>query len=141
MLAFVALIAVVYGQANPCDDEFLQFLPHPDRCESFIMCMIGRPVTLTCDPLFIWDQPNRRCRLGSHDTCEFRFGPEPSCEDVLFSIHYREDTCTEFFMCMLGERINFRCGPGEIFDIYNRACVPGDSFLCIADDPTPYNKV
>jgi hypothetical protein len=42
---------------------------------------------------------------------------------------------------MLGERINFSCGPGEIFDSYTRACVPGDDFLCIADAPTPYKQI
>lgn len=143
MLAIAALFVFVHAQtpANVCDGELMLFLPHPDRCQSFIMCMLETPVTMTCDPNFIWDQRQRRCRLGSHDTCQFRFGAEPSCEDVLFSIHYQYDTCTRFFMCMLGERINFTCGPGEIFEIYYRACVPGDDFLCIADAPTPYKQI
>lgn len=138
VFALLAIVAGAYALDELCDDELFAFRAHPDRCESFIMCMMNRAITFTCDNNFIWDQDRSRCRLGNPHTCEFRFGPEPSCEDQLFSIHYQEDTCTAFFICMMGRRIDFTCGDGEIFDSYNTACVPGDSFLCIPDAPQPY---
>jgi Chitin binding Peritrophin-A domain len=50
--------------------------------------------------------------------------------DEFLLFHHREDTCTEFFVCMMGNRIDFSCDPGEIFDVSRRRCFPGDDILC-----------
>ncbi|KAG5673445.1 hypothetical protein PVAND_003491 [Polypedilum vanderplanki] len=132
LIAIAVFIAAVY--ANECEDELMAFRPNPDDCQAFFMCMLGQRVDFRCDQDFIFDAPRRRCRLGSAETCEFRFGPEPSCEDELLLFHHREDTCTEFFMCMLGRRVDFTCEADDIFDITRRRCVPGDDFLCQPHD-------
>lgn len=130
----VLLGVMAFAHSNECEDQMLAFQRNPDNCQAFFMCMLSQRVDFVCDADFIFDDTRRRCRLGNPETCEYRFGPEPSCEDQLLLFHHREDTCTEFFMCMLGQRVDFACDAGEIFDGQRNRCVPGDDFLCQPHD-------
>lgn len=142
VLVIISLFVVAYAQDNVCDDTLVSWHENPDDCQAFFMCMLSRRVDFRCDANFIFDASRRRCRLGSAETCEFRFGPEPSCEDQLLLFHHREDTCTEFFVCMLSRRIDFRCDEGDIFDLATRRCVRGDPFYCeVYQSPDPYKQI
>lgn len=76
MILLVALVAVASSQNldNVCDDTLILFGRHPDDCQRYFMCMLNQRVDFVCEDDFIFDEDRRRCRLGSRDTCEFRFG-------------------------------------------------------------------
>ena len=74
VIALLALAAIASAQTNICDDQVLLFGRDPDDCSRHFTCMLGQRVDFQCDPDFIYDVDRRRCRLGSWQTCEFRFG-------------------------------------------------------------------
>lgn len=58
--------------ANPmpkCTDEGLYSMPHPSKCEYFIMCMDGIQTIQQCDAFHQWDVPAQRCLIKDRATC------------------------------------------------------------------------
>ncbi|CRK92521.1 CLUMA_CG006070, isoform A [Clunio marinus] len=57
-------------------------------------------------------------------------GQEIDCSEEFFRVSRREGSCVDFFICMIGQRIDFSCDPGDIFDVDRIACRPGDAETC-----------
>lgn len=75
VFALLVLAAIASAQLDDvCNDQNLKFGVNPDDCSRYFMCMLGQRVDFQCDQDFIFDADLRRCRLGSRETCEFRFG-------------------------------------------------------------------
>lgn len=64
----------------------------------------------------------------------FAFAPaltqEINCAEEFFRVSRREGSCQHFFVCMIGQRVDFSCDEGEIFDEDRIACRRGDSDTC-----------
>lgn len=52
------------------------------------------------------------------------------CYETLFSVSRHENSCQDFFVCMLSRRVDFSCDHGEIFDEQRIACRRGDADTC-----------
>jgi hypothetical protein len=61
------------------------------------------------------------------------FTQELNCEDEFFRASRREDSCVEFFICMIGRRVDFFCDEGDIFYEPGMVCAPGNAETCIFD--------
>lgn len=55
---------------------------------------------------------------------------EIDCREEFFRVSRREGSCVDFFVCMVGGRVDFSCDEGEIFDEERIACRPGDAVSC-----------
>lgn len=58
--------------ANPlpkCNSAGLYSMPHPSRCEYFIMCMDGLQTIQQCDAFHRWDVIDQRCVIKDRATC------------------------------------------------------------------------
>lgn len=64
----------------------------------------------------------------------FAFAPalaqEIDCTEEFFRVSRREGSCQDFFVCMIGGRVDFSCDAGHIFDEDRIACRPGDTETC-----------
>jgi hypothetical protein len=58
------------------------------------------------------------------------FGQEFSCEDEFFRVSRRAGSCQDFFVCMIGGRVDFSCDAGEIFDPVRIQCRAGNRDTC-----------
>lgn len=54
---------------------------------------------------------------------------EIDCSEEFFRVG-RLESCQDFFVCMIGGRIDFSCDDGDIFDEDNVSCRPGDADTC-----------
>ena len=53
--------------ANFCDGtEIVHFLSHPDNCIQFVMCLLGSPTIIDCQPNQVYDENTSRCEPGKH---------------------------------------------------------------------------
>lgn len=55
---------------------------------------------------------------------------EIDCRDEFFRVSRRAGSCQDFFVCMIGGRVDFSCDDGEIFDENRIACRQGDADTC-----------
>jgi hypothetical protein len=60
------------------------------------------------------------------------------CEDTFFDVGRNEESCSDFFVCMLNRRLDFFCDEGTIFDEEQIECRPGNAETC-EFDPTTTN--
>lgn len=42
----------------------VEFLPHPESCINYILCVLEFPTVLDCEPNQIYNQANSRCEPG-----------------------------------------------------------------------------
>ena len=65
----------------------------------------------------------------------FAFTPtltqEIDCTEEIFRVSRREGSCQDFFVCLIGGRVDFSCDSGDIFDEERIECRPGDSETCV----------
>jgi hypothetical protein len=52
------------------------------------------------------------------------------CEDTFFSVGRSEESCVDFFVCMLNRRVDFFCDEGTIFDEDQIECRTGNADTC-----------
>lgn len=52
-----------------CDLTGLYSMPHPYRCDYFIMCMDGRQTVQQCDAFHRWDVISQKCLIKDRATC------------------------------------------------------------------------
>lgn len=55
---------------------------------------------------------------------------EIDCTEEFFRVSRRENSCRDFFICMIGGRVDFSCDEGDIFDEDRITCRPGDHETC-----------
>ena len=64
----------------------------------------------------------------------FAFAPalaqDIDCADEFFRVSRRADSCQDFFVCMIGSRVDFSCDAGQIFDEIRIQCRPGNAETC-----------
>lgn len=62
---------------------------------------------------------------------------EIDCTEEFFRVGRRENSCQDFFVCMVGGRINFACDDGDIFDEDLITCREGNADTCDFAPTTP----
>lgn len=141
MIAFACAPAL--AQEVDCTEEFFRVGRRGDSCQDYFICMVGGRVDFSCDDGEIFDEERIRCRRGSVDTCEFMplEIPSDACEDEFLRVVEHPDPflCSQFFVCMNFNIVEFRCDAGYIFSAYARRCIPGDQDTCRETESTPYD--
>lgn len=52
--------------ADFCDTvEPVEFLPHPDDCTKYVLCILGTPTILECGPNQVFSITSGRCEPGN----------------------------------------------------------------------------
>lgn len=60
------------GDASPlpkCSAAGRYSMPHPLRCEYFLMCIDGQQTVQQCDAFHAWDVVSQRCLIKDRATC------------------------------------------------------------------------
>ncbi|XP_030372032.1 uncharacterized protein LOC115622270 [Scaptodrosophila lebanonensis] len=52
-----------------CPSEKQSYLPHPEDCSKYYICIIGKPVLTTCPKGLFWDQKSGYCDLAKYVKC------------------------------------------------------------------------
>lgn len=63
----------------------------------------------------------------------FLFAPSNAqidCREEFFRVSRTGDSCVNFFVCMIGQRVDFFCDATLIFDEQRVICRPGDHVTC-----------
>lgn len=126
-------------------------LEHPDRCDWYISCTLGRATIGRCDWQTIFNIGRERCVPGDRDTCEFfdvtttlpdwwtpvTGGPDFNVNDFCIveivgntAVVPHPQRCDWYITCILGRGTVDRCGWMHIFNDYIGRCLPGDPDTC-----------
>jgi len=53
--------------ADICDGiELFEFLPHPDNCAQYVLCLMGIPTILDCESDHIYNKDSQTCEPGKN---------------------------------------------------------------------------
>ncbi|KAL7014689.1 hypothetical protein ACKWTF_016069 [Chironomus riparius] len=78
LFVILFLISSIFVSTNAripegfCDDtEIVEFLPHPENCFQFVLCIMQLPTVVDCEANQIFNEETSRCEDGDPVTCEF----------------------------------------------------------------------
>lgn len=104
-------------------------------CTGYVRCLAGKTAEKrTCLHDQYFDPESRRC-LFNNRKCKII---QPSSECLQLEVGYYQDktpssSCRNYFFCYNGNRTNFQCQNGQIFDGEN--CVLTNSYVCPNKNP------
>jgi hypothetical protein len=105
--------------------------------------MVGGRVDFSCNAGEIFDLDRTTCRRGDAETCEFLplEIPANECDNDFLRISAHPDPflCSQFFVCMNFNTVEFRCDAGYIYSEYAQRCIPGDWETCEETESTPFD--
>lgn len=125
-------------------------LPHPQRCDWYIDCIVGRATIGRCGWQLIYSENFERCVPGDPDTCEFfdvttswpdhtpvTGGPDFNINDFCVvsivgnvEVVAHPQRCDWYITCIAGSGTIGRCGWQQIFSNRVRRCMAGDPETC-----------
>lgn len=118
-----------------CNGKTNGFSSDPRRgCSGYVKCAQGKTVeSLECSQSHYFDPDSRRCVLEKVLTKRKCQEPISSNECLQLEMGYYQDktiesSCQKYFFCFNGNRSNFECANGKVFDGEN--CVRSNSYVC-----------
>lgn len=60
-----------------CPEAGIFWIPHPNTCEYYFMCVNGTPILHHCSPGLFWDSANNRCDVKENAVCSINPQPQP----------------------------------------------------------------
>lgn len=108
-------------------------------CSAYVKCAQERTVeTLECTQNHYFDPESRRCVLEKVLTKRKCQESMISNECLQLEMGYYQDktiesSCQKYFFCYNGNRTNFECANGKVFDGEN--CVRSSSYVCPSHSP------
>ncbi|XP_058465516.1 uncharacterized protein LOC131439033 [Malaya genurostris] len=105
--------------------------PHPYDCDKYIMCDINETVEVPCPEDTIVEPGSIECVPGDRNTCLFY---EDFCQNNDDGMYPHPNECNSFIFCQNNQSLIQLCPPGDVFEITEQKCVPGNMVTC-----TPLN--
>ncbi|KXJ73331.1 hypothetical protein RP20_CCG016068 [Aedes albopictus] len=105
-------------------------VPHPDRCNQYVVCSGGSSLVQDCPTGLILRPEVPICVAGNSDTCEFMDGVCAGRPDSYVIEH--PNYCGWFIWCQNGQTNVFQCPANEILRPDMQFCVPGEDDTCEA---------
>lgn len=105
-------------------------------CTGYVRCASGQTLDhRRCNADQFFDPEKRRCTSNSRKQCK---SIENSSECVELAAGFYQDktsasSCRNYFFCHNGNRTNYQCQGGSIFDGEN--CVPSNTYVCPNQNP------
>uniref|UniRef100_A0A182YIS6 Chitin-binding type-2 domain-containing protein n=1 Tax=Anopheles stephensi TaxID=30069 RepID=A0A182YIS6_ANOST len=142
---------------NPCaSNQGIAYLPHPQDCNRYYMCMDQQMLERTCAAGETFDIYTSKCGPSETSTCILYPKPPTNPEDVptpptpppnllpLFgcpatgtvNVPHPFD-CNLYYLCVEGQAFQLSCGPNLVFDIQINQCNRPEDSICAADLVTP----
>jgi Chitin binding Peritrophin-A domain len=121
----------IEGLSCPAEDDMdnLVFIPHPEDCSLYYLCLGGNKLPLSCGNGFHWSVEAQACMAKEDAGCEDFDDTEECPETGIKEISHPED-CELFILCINGQEFERSCPPGLHFSRETRSCVSPDVAEC-----------
>lgn len=108
-----------------------KFVPSPQSCNHYVVCMNGEAATGTCPPGYQFDVANQNCANHGGVDCS-------QCASIgTVSLPNKED-CSKYFQCTFGTRTPMTCPPGFMFDSTLGSCNTAHLVQCPGQPEYPW---
>ncbi|XP_058836814.1 uncharacterized protein LOC131693198 [Topomyia yanbarensis] len=111
------------------NSPFGSVFPHPDNCAKYVRCAVNVVSEIPC-PLYHIVRPGTiECVPGDPATCQLL---EDLCIDRNDEKIPHPIDCDSYIQCHEHQSAILVCPPGEIFDVTEQNCIPGNTVTCEA---------
>ncbi|XP_049298658.1 peritrophin-1-like [Anopheles funestus] len=125
---------------NNCPPDGIVYLPIPDVCDRFTICIGGVAFEGVCDDNLYFDAELQECNLKNETDCVvnpcIQPPPDPPVE---LEIYPNPANCQQYLLCLQGEPIIRNCAPNLFFDPTLLHCVEAED--CIEETATVMNEL
>uniref|UniRef100_A0A336K6H2 CSON015610 protein n=1 Tax=Culicoides sonorensis TaxID=179676 RepID=A0A336K6H2_CULSO len=112
-----------------CNKNDIHYLPHPFKCNEYILCFDGNAVPQVCAPGLNFNLKTNRCVPKREAPC---VSDGTICgNDETFVLENIYD-CNSFYLCFNGSPVPLQCAPGQDWDQEKEICVVKGNSNCRA---------
>ncbi|XP_070492578.1 peritrophin-48-like [Chironomus tepperi] len=125
LLIFIAVIVKFQSSAAQiigpvCQDNKLQWLPHPTDCSRYYVCQNSILFPRSCAPGLLFNNLSGQCRLPQFSFCALSCPLNDQPSNLVFLPDFHD--CSRYFICDSGRAISRGCADGLLFDANNNWC-------------------
>ncbi|XP_050091389.1 peritrophin-1-like [Anopheles aquasalis] len=107
----------------------LQVLPHPEKCEEFIVCSEGYSTVGHCSEGYLFDSQRSACHPAARVKCNtVRCPQQDNPNEIVYLPSVQR--CDEYFICQSGMPVQTFCAPGLYWDRINQRCDLSQNVSC-----------
>lgn len=128
-LSVILLIALSYSSVNgstflQCDPISVEWHPHPESCELFILCFWGETLVRSCAPGLHFNRNTTQCMIPELAGCNIGSVVYCATPDDPFALDFKAHPvdCSKYYLCFNGDPIARECAPNFWWDINNEWC-------------------
>jgi hypothetical protein len=114
------------------DMNNLVFLPHPDDCSKYFLCLGGNKLPLRCGEGSHWSVEEEACMDKADAGCKDFDDIEECPEEGIKQISHPSN-CEKFIFCLNGQEFERNCPPGLHFSREVRSCMTPEIAGCEAN--------
>ncbi|XP_055622108.1 uncharacterized protein LOC129765714 [Toxorhynchites rutilus septentrionalis] len=109
------------------DMPFGSIFPHPEDCSKLVRCAIQHAAEMPCPQNSVVQPGSLACVPGNPETCQ-------QFDELCIGKHEETialpDRCDFAIHCQNDQSAVVFCPPGEIFDVLQKRCLPGNVYKC-----------
>ncbi|XP_058065690.1 peritrophin-1-like [Anopheles bellator] len=114
---------------NNCPPDGIVFLPIPNVCDRYLICINGDAFEGVCDGDLFFDAVLGDCNLKNESGCLVNPCIQPPPSPPQLEIYPNPADCHQYLICSNGEPVVRECAPQLVFDPSSLQCVPGEECL------------
>ncbi|XP_058122317.1 probable chitinase 10 [Anopheles ziemanni] len=114
---------------NNCPPDGIVFLPIPNVCDRYTICVGGEAFEGICDENLYFDEALGDCNYKNESGCVVNPCTQPPPNPPILEIHPNESSCTQYLICLSGQPVVRDCAPGLFFDPTALQCVVADACI------------
>ncbi|XP_052871345.1 peritrophin-44-like, partial [Anopheles cruzii] len=115
--------------SNNCPPDGVVFLPIPNVCDRYLICINGNAFEGVCDGGLFFDAVLGDCNLKNESGCLVNPCIQPPPNPPQLEIYPNPADCHQYLICGNGEPVVRDCAPQLVFDPSSLQCVPGEECL------------
>ncbi|XP_053667866.1 protein obstructor-E-like [Anopheles marshallii] len=116
---------------NNCPPDGIEYLPVPNQCDRYIICVAGEAFEVICSDGLFFDEKLGECNLKNETNCIVNPCIPPPTDPIdTLPIHPNPGNCQQYIICLDDEPIIKDCAPNLFFD-------PNESKCTIEDNCNP----
>uniref|UniRef100_A0A182SUL3 Chitin-binding type-2 domain-containing protein n=1 Tax=Anopheles maculatus TaxID=74869 RepID=A0A182SUL3_9DIPT len=125
----------VQCNVNNCPPDGIVYLPVPNVCDQYIICIGGVAFEETCDAGLFFDPVLEECNLANETNCVVNPCIQPPPVPPVLEIYPNPANCSQYIICLEGDAILRDCAKGLTFDQTLEKCTV-DGVCNDAEPPT-----
>ncbi|KFB41688.1 AGAP010470-PA-like protein [Anopheles sinensis] len=123
---------------NNCPPDGIVFLPIPNVCDRYTICVGGEAFEGFCDEDLYFDVNLGDCNYKNESGCVVNPCTQPPPNPPVLEIYPNEADCQQYLICLNGQPTIRDCAPGLFFDPTTLQCVVADACIeAVSTDPPP----